>query len=316
MKSTPRILHYASKQDYLNRKPKAAVAEKLGEVASSLANKNSVGEDKALSPKKISESAKEKIKDKASEAKSAGKHLLTQAVSSGIKALPVPSLPGIPDISLESTSTKSVSQVKSKEDKPINKPVIMFVKGFEVNPFASDFNSIGTMAQSIPGAKVFDWDDGDEIIATVKKHASDQPVILVGEGMGSDTIVDVANCLNTSEESFRSVDLLVTLNSVGTENDIISSNVKRNVNYISDVDTLFNDGPNIARDKEVTLVENELRSEHPSELGESADIHFNVFQHINDTLFQAVVKKDWQQMQVNAFKDSLKDLGLRPNLFV
>jgi len=308
MKSISPIRHYASKQDYLNRKPKLNKPSRISDLAQ---NKKSSIEDKV-------KDVGDKIKDKTTEAKSAGKHLLSQVVSAGLKSLPIPNipiLPSIPDISIGGKSP--LTQIKSQRSPsgPIDKPVVFFVKGFEINPFADDFNSVAAMASSIPGSKVFNWSEGDEVVKAIKEHAPDQPVILVGEGMGSDTLVDVTNRLNTAEGNFRNVDLLVTLNSVGTDNDIISNNVKRNINFISDEDSLFNDGPNIARDKTSTVVTNELRYEGPSELGESSDIQFTIFQYINETLADAVVKKEWHQMQASAFKDNLKALAIKSSLF-
>ena len=131
--------------------------------------------------------------------------------------------------------------------------------------------------------------------------------------MGSDTIVDVAKMLNTAKGGFRKVDLLATINSVGTENDIISGNVVKNMNYISEMDSLFNDGPNIARDSEKTQVFNILRKEAANDLSTTDDVQFSVYQEINQTLLSAISKRDFQKNQLIAFKDNLQNLFLIAN---
>ena len=110
--------------------------------------------------------------------------------------------------------------------------------------------------------------------------------------MGGDTIVDVANELNKVEHGFRQIDLLVTLDSIGSDNDIIPQNVRQNLNIISDEDYFFNDGPNIARKKEMTSVVNELRTEDHDELETAPEVQFLVYDKINSTLMNAIAKRD------------------------
>jgi pimeloyl-ACP methyl ester carboxylesterase len=174
----------------------------------------------------------------------------------------------------------------------VNKPGIFFVKGFSINPFASSDDGLGAMVDNVPSSELFSWNNADELIEAISTRPHAQPIILVGHGMGSDTIVDVANRLNAVEHGFRRVDLLVTMDSVGTDNDIIPQNVKENFNVISDVDTLFNDGPNIARKKSMTKVENELRAESHSELEASPEVQFMIYEKINRSLMGAIERKD------------------------
>jgi hypothetical protein len=292
MKTDSKIIHYASKQDYLSRVP-SKVSSKLSmkgaEKLSSPASK-----EKGLDDAK--KNVKEKVSEKVSEAKSAGSHLLGQAVSSALKSIPFPglsSIPDIPDISIGDTA--GVKKVAEQE--VVNKPGIYFIKSFDLNPFSSELGGLGAMKENIPGSEIFNWDEGEKLLDSIKSRAKDQPILIVGHGMGSDTAVDVANQLNTMERGFRKVDLLVTLNSVGTDNDIIPQNVKSNVNYISDEDSLFNDGPNVARNKVATKVSNDLFSENPNGFDTSPEVQFSLYEKINDVLLSAVKAKQTSALQ-------------------
>ncbi len=323
MKTQSDVIHYASKADYLNRVPsvkgeaidkaKGLAKDQLEKSASSVSKiskeKSAIGEDL----EKIKEAPKEvgkAVTDKVKEGASAGKHLLSQAVSSvanGLGVNPLSSLP-IPSISTSKTVSKTSAPKVVAQNKLINKPGIFFVKGFSVNPFKADDVGLGAMASNIPSSKLYSWDNGDEIIKAINSRDPAQPIILVGHGMGSDTIVDVANRLNSDEHSFRKIDLLVTMDSVGTENDIIPQNVTENFNVISDGDYLFNDGPNVARKNSATAVTNELRAESHNEMELSQEVQFLVYEKINKSLMGAIEKRDLkknlrEQMEIlNLFK--------------
>ncbi len=162
------------------------------------------------------------------------------------------------------------------------------------------------MKENIPGTEVCNRDEGDKHLDSISSRAKDQPILIVGHGMGSDTAVDVANRLNSMEKGFRKVDLLVTLNSVGSDNDIIPQNVKSNVNYISDEDSLFNDGPNVARNKAVTKVTNDLFSENPNAFDRSPEIQFSLYEKINDVLLSAVREKQNKALENVAARDLIR----------
>ena len=139
-------------------------------------------------------------------------------------------------------------------------------------------NSMEETAENIPGADAFSYRDHDEIIAEIKRRPVGQPIVLVGHSFGGDTAVEIAKDLNSMEHGFRKVDLLITMDSVGFDNDIIPINVSRNLNFIGDRDAFFNDGSNIARSTDKTEVLNELRSEDHTGIDDSEEVQFKVFE--------------------------------------
>lgn len=163
-------------------------------------------------------------------------------------------------------------------------PGIYFVSGFDwfgAGSIKGNYDGIQDMADAVDGSKHFAWDETDKIIEDIKKKHPNQPVVLVGHSFGGDGVVEIAQELNTIENGFRKIDLLVTLDSVGMDNDIIPQNVKKNINYIAQGPYNFlNDGPNIARDYNRTDVDNYLRDEEHSELDDSTDIQINVLEAI------------------------------------
>lgn len=280
---------------------------------------------KGLKPESIKEDLKEnlkevpnKIKDKVVEGKSAGQHLLTQAGSAVLRAVTGGALPGIslPKLSAPNPPPQVANKVMEVKDPdgPINKPGIFFIRGFSVNPFESEEAGLGAMSKNIPSSNVFSWSDQDQIMEEIKKRPHTQPIILVGHGMGGDTAVEITNQLNSVDHGFRRVDLLVTLDSVGTDNDIIPQNVRENYNLISDQDFLFNDGPNIARKKEMTKITNELLAANHDELEHSTEIQFLVYEKINSTLMNAIARRDFKEALNQKMIESHKLGPKSPNL--
>ncbi len=317
MKSPSTTIRYASKQDYLNRKP---VSEGK-EVAKSLSKSTGATQTSEVpkgTPAKASgiSEVKDKVESKVEEAGAAGRHLLTEAGTSlvrGLTSLVSPSVPSV-GLDIEVNSAKESESVK-EGSQPIDKPGIFFVKGFSINPFENEKSGLGEMSGNIPSAEVFKWNNKNEIIEAVKSRPHGQPIILVGHGMGGDTVVDVANELNRVEHGFRNIDLLVTLDSIGSDNDIIPQNVKENFNLISDQDYFFNDGPNVARKKEMTFVSNELRPESHNQLETEPEVQFLVYEKINKTLMQAVAKKNFAKQLDQSFRERMMQthqLNLNP----
>lgn len=290
MKTGNSIVHYKNKSDYLNRRPTASEGTKK------LADATKAGELKENAADKV----KNKVKDKITETKDAGKHLLSQAGGALVRSvgssvlntvgIGVPSVP-VPDLA----EVKESKTIEGKEITRINKPAIFFINGFHFNPFRDESKGLTGMAKNIPGAEVFSWSEADKVIDAVKTRPHTQPVILVGHGMGGDSAVDVVNKLNSVEHGFRRVDLLVTMDSIGTDNDVIPQNVRENYNIISDQDSLFNDGPNIARKKNQTKVDNELFEMGHNQLEEDTEVQFLVFEKINRTLMNAVNLKNLRE---------------------
>ena len=155
----------------------------------------------------------------------------------------------------------------------------------------NDGGGLKEMSDNIPGGEFFSWQDEDKIIDEINRRSNGQPIVLVGHGMGGDTAVSISKKLNSASHGFKKIDLLVTLDSVGFNNDIIPQNVKQNLNFITDGAGLFNDAPNIARKADLTEVENFLQSEDHDELVESSEVQFKIFDSINDILFELDNKK-------------------------
>jgi len=310
MKTNSGTIRYASKSDYLNSRP--TLTAEGGDVASKTSKVTDVSKKSADGVKAnakssdISERAKklankDNLKKNGKEIVGAGKKLLEEAKDVAKSTL---KSPGLLDNFLGLSGddeTPEVAEVKEVDTKglkpPVREPAIFFIRGFELIGL-NDGEDLKTMSDNIPGAEYFSWQDEDKMIEEIKRRPMDKPVVLVGHGMGSDTAVNIAQKLNKAEHGFRRVDLLVTMNSFGFNNDIIPQNVGKNLNFISDESSLFNDGPNIARKSDLTNVMNELRVEGHDEIVESSEVQFKIFNGINDLLF------DWKNAKKAQSQDS------------
>ena len=174
---------------------------------------------------------------------------------------------------------------KSEEEDLINEPAIYFVSGFDwwgAGSIKGNYDGVRDMTDVVEYAQHFSWDQQDEIMEDIKKHKPDQPLILVGHSFGGDGVFEIAQRLNTLENNFRPVDLMVTLDSVGFDNDKVPTNVAKNLNYIASGPYEFlNDGPNVAIDYKRTKVENFLRPESHAELDDTTDIQMTILEEIN-----------------------------------
>lgn len=166
----------------------------------------------------------------------------------------------------------------------IKKPAVIFIEGFSMFGI-SNGDGIKDMADNYPGAKRFSWEEHDKIMEEIKKHAPDQPVVMVGHSFGGDTAIEVANDLNSPKHGFRTVDLLVSIDAVGMNKTIIPVNVKSNLNYFGEGLLPFIHGdPTVARNTKYTEVTNELRSDMHSKMDDNPEIQFEIFNKINDVL--------------------------------
>lgn len=201
--------------------------------------------------------------------------------------VPTPSTPDVPKPDLSKVLKKAsdaktvndlaeAAKLKRDEIKLKTSPAIFFIKPFEMFDFGISKSGIQKMAEATEGARFYSWDQKNEMIEQIKKRDNKQPVILVGHGFGADTAVEIAQELNTLENGFRKVDLLVTMNSSGFDNDFIPQNVTKNLNYLTADNGSTDDGPNIALNYNKTKVENYLRSESHSELDDSTDIQMEI----------------------------------------
>lgn len=205
--------------------------------------------------------------------------------------VPTPSVPDVPkpdlaDVAKKASDAKTVkdlaesAKIKRDEIKLKTSPAIFFIKPFELFNFGLSDSGMQKMAEVTEGARFYSWNQKDEMIDQIKKRDKKQPVVLVGHGFGADTAVEIAQELNTLENGFRKIDLLVTLNSSGIDNDFIPQNVTKNLNYITADNGFTDDGPNIALNYNKTDVENFLRNESHSELDDSTDIQMEIMEAV------------------------------------
>lgn len=221
-------------------------------------------------------------------------------------SIPTPPAPSVPTPSLSTPDLPKLPESKPKPEikKPdltkvpdidlpvkefsVKKPAIIFVKGLDVfsSPSTSErgYAGMGKIADSVDGAKVYNWDEHDEIIKEIKKVQKDQPVILVGHSFGGDTVLEVADKLDSLEHGFRKVDLLVMVDAVGADNDIIPQNVKNHLNVFGESSFLLNDGPHVARRNEMTKVKNILSPYDHTEIDDDKEIQFEIVNLIKETL--------------------------------
>ncbi len=197
-------------------------------------------------------------------------------------------------ISLSSKSKelkKELDQVSKIQKVQVNKsmmakgPGIYFVSGFDwfgAGSVKGNYDGIEDMSKAIGDAQKYSWDEQGKILEDIKNRDPKESIVLVGHSFGGDSVVEIANELNSLEYGFREIDLLVTLDSVGFNNDIVPQNVKKNLNYLAQGPYDFlNDGPNIAKDFERTEVKNVLTEMVHSDLDDSEEIQFKILKEIN-----------------------------------
>jgi len=280
------VTHYSSKSDYLQGKKTEVKA--LKEVVNESSGPKELPDNLKEKASKVdlSDQAKDKAKDlvKADVVKvgEAAGHLAKDTLSTA-KNIPANLLGATPKGALKTSQTTKV--VDKNEAKIIPRPGVFFIEGFELFSLnSSKSDGLKAMSESFRGAEHYSWSDEEKIIELIKKRPVDQPIILVGHSLGGDTAVNISNRLNSLEHGFRKVDLLVTLDSIGFDNDIIPQNVSKNLNFISDNDSFFNDSPNIAKNNELTDVINELLPSGHREIDENEDVQFKIFQNMAKTV--------------------------------
>lgn len=181
-------------------------------------------------------------------------------------------------------AAKQALKIHAKKFGKLEQPGIFFVSGFDwfgASSVKGNYDGIRDMAEAVEGARHYAWDQQEEIIAEIKKRDPRQPIILVGHSFGGDAVMEIAQELNTIENGFRKIDLMVTLDSVGFDNDIVPQNVKKNLNFLAQGNKFINDGPNIASNYERSEVANFLRHEAHAELDDATDIQIEILDAIN-----------------------------------
>ena len=240
-------------------------------VLSKKAPENKIPIDKAAKPKNkgayevsLSEKSKElekKLKDMNTEKELVGRNKI-QAADSALK-------------------------IHEKKFGNVKKPGVFFVSGFDwlgASSVKGNYDGIRDMAEAVSGGKHFAWDQQEEILEEIKKRDINQPIILVGHSFGGDAVMEIAQELNKIENGFRKIDLMVTLDSVGFDNDIVPQNVEKNLNFIASGNKLINDGPNIAANYNRSDVTNFLRHEAHAELDDATDIQIEIIEAVNKVL--------------------------------
>jgi len=160
---------------------------------------------------------------------------------------------------------------------------VYFVSGFDwfgASSVKGNYDGLNDMHEAIEGSAHYNWDDKKDIIADILKQKKDTKIVLIGHSFGGDTAVEIANELNKVKNKFKNIELLVTLDSVGLNNDKIPKNVSKNINYIASGNPIINDGPNLAIDYKNTQVENMLRPESHASLDDLEDIQKRIIQEI------------------------------------
>jgi hypothetical protein len=204
------------------------------------------------------------------------------------------SLKGSKEDKKEVKDTRKTSALEADKRGTIKKPGIFFIPGMEIfsNSSSGRYDGMRQMAESIVGARIYGWDQKDEILKEIKKLHIDQPVVIVGHSLGGDTAHEIAEELNKVENGFRKVDLLVTIDSVGIDNNIVPANVKRNLNIFGEKDFLFNDGPHAPRDAQKTKIMNVIRPESHTALDDTKDIQRDIINSIQDILKGKILGTD------------------------
>lgn len=231
-----------------------------------------------------SEAKPESTKPSEAPSKSHSSEVLSKAANVAKAIAKAPVMP----IIVPADTKKIEAKIADKKVEPpvhfIKKPAVIFIEGFSMFGI-SNGDGIKDMADNYPGAKRFSWDEHGKIIDEIKKHAPDQPVVLVGHSFGGDTAIEVANELNSPKNGFRAVDLLVSIDAVGMNKTIIPVNVKSNLNFFGEGLIPFVHGdPTVARNTKYTEVTNELRSDMHSKMDDNPEVQFEIFNKINDVL--------------------------------
>lgn len=219
-------------------------------------------------------------------------------LSSKLPSIPtvdLPSTPDIPDVPKPELKDipkeiKKVVEVKPPEakDGSIKKPAIYFIKGLDVfsSPIKSEsgYAGLGRIAESIEGSRLYGWDQKEEIMKDIRKIHKDYPVILVGHSLGGDTAIEIADELDSLNQNFRKVDLLVTIDAVGFSHDIIPQNVQKHLNVFGESSFVLNDGPHVARREEKTDVRNILSPLDHTDIDDDREIQYEVVNLIQEAL--------------------------------
>lgn len=272
------VRHYTSHQDYLQRAKKPdAVASKAPELTTA---PDSAPKGADLGPDTVVELSEQNPQTQPQVPKELSSKLKKAAQMPGSGQIPLMAMNAIKDIHPPDWA---------QDPEELEGPGMYFISGFKLFS-GSNGDGIEEMARHMEGAQHFSWVHEKEILQDIAKRPADEPIILVGHSLGGNAAVKIARQLNTPAFGFRQVDLMVTMDSFGFNNDVIPANVKKNLNFIGHRNIFLNDGPNIARDSERTQVINELRDEMHTQIDNASDIQEKVFRKIAGAVANARVE--------------------------
>jgi hypothetical protein len=290
MEASSNVRHYVNHSDYLKRAPLVAervVKEKLTkakEAPSSTQNKTQKPAQTAnndVSPEKVELSSKMEP--------SGGSHSQAPRIPAIIPSGITAEIPGgVAKVISKLIQVPESMAPKKEEVKEEGGPGVFFISGFRLYGLSSsNSDGIKEMATYNDDGEHYSWSDEDDLFEKITNDHSEGPLILVGHSLGANSAVRIANKLNTAEHGFRAVDLLVTMDAFGFSNDIIPSNVQKNMNFIGHRNVFLNDGPNIARNIKTTDVTNELRDELHTKIDNAPDIQSRIYQSIEGVISRA-----------------------------
>jgi hypothetical protein len=220
---------------------------------------------------------------------------------------PVPNLPQMPSIKMSEEKKSETKKVDKGEDLKelkkvainkekkhfLKKDQVIFIKGLDLfsSPLKSEagYEGINKLADAFEGSKIFKWNEQDDILNEINKIHPSNKIILVGHSLGGDTAVEISRRVDSLDHKFRPIDLLVTIDAVGFNNDIIPQNVKNHLNVFGESNFLLNDGPHVARNHEKTQVKNVLSHKDHTEIDDDKSIQFEVVNLIQQTLSEKII---------------------------
>lgn len=184
----------------------------------------------------------------------------------------------------DKSSILKVKEIQKKKFGDLKEPGVIYISGFDwfgASSVKGNYDGIRDMSEATDYGMHFSWDQKEEIIQEIKKREPDQPIAIVGHSFGGDTAMEIASELNSLEHGFRKINLLITLDSVGFNNDIVPSNVTKNINFLAHDNFWINDTANIAEDYRKTEVSNYLREEAHAELDDALEIQQRIIDEVH-----------------------------------
>ncbi|MBT3235231.1 MAG: hypothetical protein HN353_04715 [Bdellovibrionales bacterium] len=271
-------MRYSSRDDYLKRHKSPKSESKPATAAKTTASNNPISQTVALN-KTVAKGVTRVVAETLDQAK----QVVVAAASKDSLKNATKMASQVAGRAIASTASATASP-PATTDKMQKAGGPFFISGFSFKSLSGDDSAMKRMGEKFDNSQQFSWHQEDEILSKILLIPNEEPLIIVGHSFGGDAAVSLANRLNSIEGGFRKIDLLVTLDSVGFDNDIIPPNVQKNMNFITDRDLWFNDGPNMARDFEKSDVVNYLRPEEHIDIDDAVEVQSSIFHTIKEIL--------------------------------